>query len=1027
VVLQQLPISLLPEIPIPQITVQISRPNTAVSTLENTVVRPLRNQLLQVGNLKDIESRSRNNAATILLEFDFGTNTNLAFIEVNEKIDQIMGRLPKDLPRPQVLKANAADIPIFQLSIFPKDQQRQSPLELAQFSQTVIKRRIEQLSQVAFVDRNGFATPEIQIIPKKELLQSLNIKEGQLIQILQNNNLELGSVLVQDGQYQYNIRFLSALKSVEDIANIYFNHQGRVLQLKEVATVQLQAQQRRGKYLYNGQEAIVLSVRKQADAQLFALKTEFEQLLTAFRVDYPELNFEVTNDQSELLEVSITNLRSSLLYGAAFAFIILFLFFWEWQAPLLIGLVIPCSLVMAILGFYLLGLSINIISLSGLILGVGLMIDNSIIVIENIRQYRKMGYALSDAAVRGANEVIRPLISSALTTCSVFLPLIFLSGIGGALFYDQALSISIALGVSLLVAYILLPTLVRLFGGWIKGEQKGARNLLPLTPSKGGKSSYKFENSGINFDTSSLVKKHLTAQLSAGEKLRAEKQSLYTKTVDIALNYKWFILLVFVGFTIGAFYQLPKMSQTTFPTLSRQALTVKIDWNEAINLTTNEARNQELFDFLGTAITKSTWSLGEHQFLLKQENQGINESELVIYTNESIGKITILIRDFFQQKYPTANLEIQPLKNLFDELFGNEEALLTLHIQAATSKEVPSLETAQPVFQFLEEAGIFYSLPSQEILYTVQILKEQALLFQVDYETIHQQLKTLFSQNKAGTLRSSEAFIPVNIGHDKGTLYQLIQNATVFNQKGNPLPLADFVRMEQVEGYKSIYAGKTGETLPIALDTFSVKLMEDLKTKVAKTNNLLLSFTGQIFEDEQNIKELTVILGIVLLLLYLILAAQFESLILPFIVMLTVPIGISGALLLLWLTNQSLNLIAIIGMIVMSGIVVNDAILKIDMMEKERSTHSLKSAIHIAGTRRLKPIIMTSLTTILALLPILFSVGLGAELQQPLAYAVIGGLIVGTIASLYFIPVLYAIFTKKSTGTKSIEESTIKS
>lgn len=279
----------------------------------------------------------------------------------------------------------------------------------------------------------------------------------------------------------------------------------------------------------------------------------------------------------------------------------------------------------------------------------------------------------------------------------------------------------------------------------------------------------------------------------------------------------------------------------------------------------------------------------------------------------------------------------------------------------------------------------------------------------MEYDAIYQQLKTIFSQNRAGILRTSEAFIPLNIGQESGTLYQLIQNAVVYNRKGNALPLTDFVTMQQVEGYKTIYAGKTGEALPIALDTFSTKLVTDLKNEVGKKHHLLLSFTGQVFENEQRIKELSVILGIVLLLLYLILAAQFESLVLPFIVILTVPIGIGGALLLLLWTNQSINLIAIIGMIVMSGIVVNDAILKIDMMEKKRKTNALQAAIHIAGNRRLKPIIMTSLTTILALLPILFSFGLGAELQQPLAYAVIGGLTVGTIASLYFIPILYAV------------------
>lgn len=382
----------------------------------------------------------------------------------------------------------------------------------------------------------------------------------------------------------------------------------------------------------------------------------------------------------------------------------------------------------------------------------------------------------------------------------------------------------------------------------------------------------------------------------------------------------------------------------------------------------------------------------------------------VFYTKQPLVDLQTKIQTYFQQVYPRASIQIAPLKNIFDELFGGNEPLLITHLQSATSQQVPSLVDAQPIFQYLDQQQIFYSMPAEEVVYTVQILKEQALLLQVSYEVIYNQLKTLFNQNQTNTLRTSEAFIPINIGNDAGTLYELLQSATVSNEVGNLLPLAKFIQIQKQVGYKTIAAGKTGEALPIALDTFSSNLMKDLKNQVRQNSHLMSSFSGQIFEQQQNIRELGIILGIVVVLLYLILAAQFESLILPFIVMLTVPIGISGAISLLWLMQESINLIAIIGMIVMSGIVVNDAILKIDRMEKERLHHSLVVAIHLAGERRLKPIIMTSLTTILALSPILFASGLGAELQQPLAYAVIGGLIVGTIASLYFIPVLYFLF-----------------
>jgi multidrug efflux pump subunit AcrB len=594
------------------------------------------------------------------------------------------------------------------------------------------------------------------------------------------------------------------------------------------------------------------------------------------------------------------------------------------------------------------------------------MIDNSIIIIENIRQYRIMGYAVSDACVQGANEVIRPLISSALTTCSVFLPLIFLSGIGGALFYDQALSISIALGTSLGIAYILLPTLLRLIS------------------SKNSK--------GI---------------------IAASSPSFYKKSVNGVLQYPWLTLILFIGLVGGLFAQLPKLKQETFPELTRNALTVAIDWNEAINLSTNEQRNLDLIKHLDTLVTKYSLDLGEHQFLLNAAQRDINESNAVLYTNQSIEKLQVEIQQYFLTYYPQASIQLAPLKNIFDELFNASEPNLIMLIQSASSQQVPALATAQPIFDYLDQNAFFYAIPPQEIVYNLQIRKEKALLFQVDYETIYHQLKTLFNQNQVSMLRTSEAFIPIIISQEEGNLYELMQSARVYNQQGDLLPLSNFIQIQQQTAYKTINAGKTGEALSIALDTVSQPLMEELKKHTAQNTNLALSFTGAFFEQQQYLRELSIILGIVLVLLYLILAAQFESLMLPFIVLLTVPIGISGAIGLLYFMNETINLIAIIGMIVLSGIVVNDAILKIDKMEKERRNHSLKEAIHIGGQRRLKPILMTTLTTILALIPILFSDGLGAELQGPLAFTLIGGLILGTIASLYFIPVLYFLLRKK--------------
>jgi multidrug efflux pump subunit AcrB len=981
VVLNTLPISLLPEVPIPQITVQAASPGMAAREMENTVTRPLRLQLMQVGRLKDINSRTRNGAATITLEFEPGANTGLAFIEVNEKIDQITGSLPPDLERPRVLKANITDIPVFYLSVSPKDNPAHegrtkdaSPpsashqLGLAELAQNTLRRRIEQLPEVAFVDQSGYAEPEVVITPNEAVFQSLHLTEGDLASILQANDLDLGSMLVQDGHYQYNIRFRSGLKSVDDIRQIYFRHEGRVLQLQEVAGVSLQPRQRRGLYLHDGREAVVFSVRKQAQAQLFALKASFGKLLEELRRDFPQLEFAVTNDQSELLEVSVQNLGTSLQWGALFAVAVLFLFFRGWRRPLLIAVVIPVSLIVALFGFYLTGMSVNVISLSGLILGVGLMIDNGIIVMDNIRQYRRMGFGKTDACVSATEEVIRPLISSALTTCAVFVPLVFLSGTGGALFKDQALSVTLALGASLFVAWLLLPTLLNL------GKTKPA--------ARGANAPQVFE-----------------------------ENAAYRRSAAWVLSHRCFFLFCFAILTGGLLSSAVFLKKETFPPLTRQGAMVQVDWNEPVSLEESRGRLLRLTGDLGEAALSSDIFAGEQQFLLAGEEQGLNEAKVILYGNQAV--FSEKVPAWFRENYPAASAAITPLKTLFDEIFGSNKAPLTVHLQQINSAATPAPETAAHVIEALHRRGFQVRAPPQHEQYEAAILREEALLYGVPYRSIYDKLHAVFNQHQIGILRSNDRHIPIVTATGANALQPLLSQAQVQNGEGDYLPLKTFIHLQRSRSPKTLTAGKTGESLDLDLPVYTESLPAEIRQIVARSGELTVHFSGQVFDDEQTLRELSVILGISLLLLYLILAAQFESLVQPVIVLLTVPAGMAGALFTLWLTGQSLNIVSAIGLIVSGGIVVNDAILKVDMMNRLSANMPLREAIHLAGARRLKPIVMTSATTILALLPVLFSGGLGAELQRPLAWAVCGGLFAGTAASLYFVPVLYSLLTTR--------------
>ena len=968
VTFQTLPISLLPDVPIPTISVQVTYPNMSARTLENTIVKSIRQQLLPISQLKDIRSQTQDGSAVITLDFDFGTNTDYAFIEVNEQIDRITGQLPREMERPRVVKANLTDIPVFYMNISPKLAATSDKLELSDFVQSVIKRRIEQLPEVAFADISGWVGAEILIIPNEAIFQSLGLKMADLEQWIQKNNLQLGSILIQDGQYQYNVRLSNGLTSKKDIEAIYINIGGRVLQLRDVATVVLKPSEERGKYLFDTQESILFSVRKQADSRLFDLQDNFETLLNSFKKDYPKLNFEVTNDQTQLLSISINNLKTSLLYGAFFAFVVMFLFFKSWKSPVLIGIAIPVGLVMTLLTFYLTKLSINIISLSGLILGVGLMIDNSIIVIENIKQYSDAGLSQLEACVKGANEVIRPLLSSALTTCSVFLPLIFVNGINGALFYDQAMSITLALGMSLLVAYFLLPTLLNL------GKEKAKSQVL-ITPKK-----------------AKISKKY------------------FKRSVDLFLKNGWLVLVLVVGWLVGTYFLLIKMPQQTFPKLTKNGVEININWNESINLEENERRTLNFLKHFEKNTEHSSSLVGEQQFLLSADNATVQQVQLFLYTkNINTELLQKEIQTYFKTNHGLASAESQALKNVFDYVFGNNKKPLEVAISAQKNNLTPSLQDIIPITDYFYNKKIAINLPPTQTQYNIKLQKRQLLQYNISENEVITQLKTIFNQNEIGILQTSTQSIPIRTGQNKKGFYALLQNATVQNRKRETIPLNTLITVTPSQSYQYITANKSGEALLLGLDNYNKKTIQELKKIAKKANKFQLVFSGQHFEDQANIRQLWQIALIAVGLLFLILAAQFESVVQPLIVLFTVPIGIGGAIFLLYLTGQTLNLMAMIGMVVMSGIVVNDAILKVDMINRLTGQMPLLEAIHQAGKRRLKPILMTSITTILALIPILFTTGLGAELQFPLAIAVIGGLVVGTFASLYIVPVFYKI------------------
>lgn len=998
VAMYRIPVSLMPDIDIPEITVQVNGENKSARELENAIMQPLRQQLMQVAELDDIESEARDGSGVIHMKFEYGANVDFAFVEVNEKIDRAMNYLPREIERPRVIKARATDIPVYYLNLtlkqkietpasnnelFPVPQQF---VELSEFAGNVIRKRLEQLPEVALVDVSGQVFSELLILPDLQKMEALKVTLTQLTSAIKNANINLGNLLIRDAQYQYNIRFSSTLKDKRDLEELYLKIDDRLIQLKELAQITKHPKKRSGLVTSNGKNAITLAIIKQSDARMKDLKQNVNRLMEHFKNDYAHIDFTMTRDQTRLLDYSISNLSQTLMWGAILAFLIMFLFLRDIKSPLLIGITIPTSLIISLLLFYIVDISINIISLSGLVLGVGMMIDNSIIVIDNIGQHWQRNERMasdstfklmSRACATGTNEVFRPMLSSVLTTCAVFIPLIFIKGMAGALFYDQAMAITIGLLVSLVVSITLLPVYYR---------QMYRRN------SKEREMKWLKKINSVNYE----------ALYEKGFALTMRNQRM---------AWTLFVLMLFAGVLL-----YNSLEKSRLPQVEQDELMLSIDWNEKIHIDENRKRCETLICDIKSDLEQSSCMIGEQQFILVRQDEN-SASEALIYLKTKsaslLPKIEKQLKEAISKEFSNAAFQMKEAGNIFNMLFADNEAPLVARLRATDDFGSNYNSHLQHTVQKLKNAFPAQEIPSikwqENIVLVTQ--RDRLLTYNVGFSAVSAALRSAFNSNQVILLAQNNTFVPVILGNQIKPLQQTVSELMVPNEKGQLIPLRNLVTQATDKELKQMIAGQEGTYYPVMLSVTEKqvdKVTQKLRSVLNEDRFFEAGFSGSIFSNREMINQLALVMLISLLLLYFILASQFESLTLPFIVLLEVPMDIFGALLMLKLFGGTINLMSMIGMIVMSGIIINDSILKIDTVNQLRSQgYSLIRALATAGQRRLKPILMTSLTTVLALIPFLFASGLGADLQMPLALAVIGGMTLGTVVSLYFIPLCY--------------------
>ena len=983
--IRKLPVSLVPDINIPQITVQVTSPDRSAREVNDLMLQSLRSQLVQVPHLTDIVCTAKDGGGLIEMTFEYGADADYIFIDVNERVDKATARWDAKEERPVIARASATDIPAFFINVSLKESEHAGGtrlLEMSDFCRQVITRRLEQLPQVAMVDISGLLYPQLLIVPDMEKLRAIGSNETALSSAINSANVTLGSLSIRDGEYRFDVRFESSVVTLEDVENVWLKLGGRTYQIKDLAQVREEQQRVKGMITADGKQCVTMAVIKRSDARMAELRDEIEKLMVAFEKDYPDLNFQITRDQTELLDYSINNMVKNLLFGALFACIIIFFFMQDVRSPLLVVITIPTALILSFLFFYVLHISINIISLSGLVLGLGMMVDNSIITIDNITQRWQKGELLEDACVYGTQEVFTPMLSSVLTTCAIFIPLIFMSGIAGALFYDEAMAVTITLVSALIVSVLVIPVFY-----------------------------YRFYKNQPCFTPNKIISKISVGNMTAG----------YDRILSWFFRRRGVMWGIFGAAVLLIGVLFINLDKQKLPTLSHSDTLLNIEWNERIPIEENNRRCEKIMAQFPDMVEQYTAMTGAQQFALSHTRE-TGLSEAIIYvkagSTDEIDRFEREARDYIGRNWPEAVHSSQASGNIFDMLFQDKEAPVVARIKCTNGLTPEPDELTTLIYALRDELPQVY-IPQPEWNEYIELITdpERLALYDVSFGQIMGYLQNAMNASSVLRISKGDFSMPVVIGVGTKEAKDLIQGSYIDTQGGR-VPLEILLKETRNRDLKQIASGVDGEFYPLELNLKgreAREAMEKIKEVVRHDDRFDVSFSGTYFTNREMIKELCGVLVISILLLFFILAAQFESLVQPFIILSELIIDIFAVLGILWLFGESLNLMSMIGMVVMCGIVINDSILKVDTINRLREKgYGLKRAILEAGSRRLKAIVMTSLTTILAIAPFLVRGDMGSDLQYPLSLALISGMIAGTFVSVFFVPLAYYVIYKRT-------------
>jgi len=990
----RLPIDLMPDITYPTLTIRTLYENASPEEIEELVTRPVEEAMSAVPGVEYVYSTSAEGSSNVRVSFTWGTDLDTASNDIRDRLDRVIPRLPEDAERPRLYKFDIANFPVL---IFGASS-KLNPLQMRKLIDDQIKYRIERVPGVAALDVWGGYEREIQVNLDAGKIKAMGLPLDQILKSVEEGNVTLPAGTIDRGDFEVTMRTKGEYTSLDQLANtVVADREGATIKLSDIARIDDTWKKITRIIMVDGKPGVRLAVRKQSGTNTVEVAGRVLKEVENINRDIPQINITPIIDTSDYIRNSITNVGSMALYGGILAVMVLLFFLRNIVSTLIIATAIPISIIATFALMYFGGLTLNIMTLGGLALGIGMLVDNAIVVLENIYRHSETGEKAEDATVKGAGEVTSAILASTLTTLAVFLPLVFVRGMSGVMFKQLASVVSFALLCALMVALTLVPVM--------------ASRLLHKRVA--------------------TPKDTWVARLSfVSVRFFTYMEDGYKRMLHFTLQHTVSVVIGAVLLLAGSLALVPLVGVEFMPATDEGEVRINAEMEvgtrldvlgekfkliEAIvNREVPESRN------VVTSIGGSSWrSRGSHtgrmRIALVHRDERLRSSDQIaadLRTQLSrIPGVTIRTRagqGLFLLRIFTGGTEKVQI-----EIRGYD--LETADVLAERVKEIVENVDGVTDAQTSRESG------SPEEIVFVDRLK--AADMQLTVSRIANMLQTVLSGTRAGSYREGgdEYDIRVKIRDAEKMDIREILDLTIAATDGEPIVLRNVVRLQPKTG-PVLIERKDQERIVTVSANISGRDMGSIITdirnnlhKIAVPRNFSIVFGGDYEEQQKAFHELLLSLILALVLVYMVMASLYESIRYPIVVMFSVPFAAIGVILMLFMTNTTFNVQSYIGCIMLGGIVVNNAILLVDHINllRRRDGLLLREAIEEAGRRRLRPILMTAMTTILAMVPLAIGLGEGGEVQAPLARAVIGGLISSTLITLLIVPTVYLFFDTK--------------